>query len=138
MLTPFALPANVASIWRPLTEAETDVVFQRLVDASDQIRDETPLVDGMTVDERLAAGRLRPETVKAVAVAMVHRIVSVPGYLRQSSVTIDGDTKAVTYDSSVSSGEMTITDREMARLTGRRAGRSRAFTIFPSAGAPWT
>lgn len=138
MLDPFAYPRDLANIWRPLVDnAETDKVLYLLVKASDQVRDEVPLVQGMTVDQRVAAGTLRPETVKGVVVDMVHRLVSVPRYMRQTSVTIDGDTKSGTLDASVSSGEMTITDREMARLTGRKAGRPKAFTIVPSGGRSW-
>lgn len=138
MLTPFASPQDVANIWRPLVDdAETDKVLFLLVKASDQIRDETPLVKGLTVDERITAGTLRPETVAGVAVDMVHRLVSVPRYMRQTSVTIDGDTKAGTLDSSVSSGEMTITEREMARLLGQKGGRPKAFTITPAPSTPY-
>lgn len=138
MLTPFATPQDVENIWRPLVdEAETDRVFYLLVKASDQIRDEVPLVGGLTVEERITAGTLRPETVKGVVVDMVHRLVSVPRYMRQTSVTIDGDTKAGTLDASVSSGEMMITEREMDRLMGRKSGRPKAFTITPSPGRSW-
>lgn len=137
MFPPFADPQDVADIWRPMDAAETDRVLNLLVKASDQIRDEVPLVNGLTVDERITAGTLRSETVRGVAVDMVHRLVSVPRYMRQTSVTIDGDTKAGTLDSSVSSGEMTITEREMDRLMGRKAGRSKAFTITLAPGASW-
>lgn len=138
MLTPFATPQDVENIWRPLVdEAETNRVFYLLVKASDQIRDEVPLVGGLTVEERITAGTLRPETVKGVVVDMVHRLVSIPRYMRQTSVTIDGDTKAGTLDASVSSGEMAITEREMDRLMGRKSGRPKAFTITPSPGRSW-
>lgn len=138
MLTPFATPQDVENIWRPLVdEAETDRVFYLLVKASDQIRDEVPLVGGLTVEERITAGTLRPETVEGVVVDMVHRLVSIPRYMRQTSVTIDGDTKAGTLDASVSSGEMAITEREMDRLMGRKSGRPKAFTITPSPGLSW-
>lgn len=138
MLTPFAFPQDVADIWRPLVdEAEADKLLHLLAKASDQIRDEVPLVGGLTVDERITAGTLRPETVKGVVVDMVHRLVSIPRYMRQTSVTIDGDTKAGTLDASVSSGEMMITEREMDRLMGRKSGRPKAFTITPAPGRSW-
>lgn len=138
MLTPFANPRDVANIWRPLVDqAEEDRVMFLLVKASDQVRDEVPKVKGLSVDERIAAGTLRPETVQGVVVDMVHRLVSVPRYVRQRSVTIDNDTKSETLDASVSSGEMTITDREMARLMGRKGGRPKAFTVTPARCAPY-
>lgn len=128
---------DVQAIWRPLQPAEVDIVNARIEQAWDQIRDETPPVGGLTVEERLDAGTLRVTTVQRVIVAMVHRVVSVPGYLRQRSITVDDATKSETFDSTVSSGEMTITVREMDRLLGRKAGRPRAFTIVPSAGRSW-
>jgi hypothetical protein len=64
--------------------------------------------------------------------------VSVPGYVRQRSVTVDDATQSFTYDTSVSGGEMFITEREMQRLMGRSARRQRAFTITLGPGATWT
>lgn len=137
-MEPFADPADVSSIWRDLTAAEETVVANRIEAASQMVRDEVPLVGGLDVDERINAGTLSLETVKQVVVAMVHRVVSIPGYIRQRSVTVDDATQSETFDSSVSGGEMFITDREMRRLMGRRSGGQRAFTITPGPGAVWT
>ena len=138
MLPPFALAEDVEGIWRPLTPAETDLVTNRIQFASEQVRDDVPLVNGLTVDQRLADGSLRRETVRGVVVGMVHRLVSVPGYLKQRTVLIDGDSESVTFHDSVAAGEMVITDQEMNRLLGRKASRGRAFTIVPGPGASWT
>lgn len=137
-MEPFADPVDVASIWRVLTAAEESIVAGRLDAASQMVRDEVPLVGGLDVDERITAGTLSLETVKQVVVAMVHRVVSIPGYIRQRSVTVDDATQSETFDSSVSGGEMFITDREMRRLMGRRSSGQRAFTITPGPGAVWT
>jgi hypothetical protein len=136
-LPPFAEPLDVAAIWHELSAAEDSIVAERLAEASRMVRDDVPLVGGLDVDERIEAGLLSSETVRRVVVAMVHRVVSIPGYVRQRSVTVDDATEAVTYDSSVSGGEMFITDREMQRLTGRPARRQRAFTITLGPGASW-
>jgi hypothetical protein len=137
-MDPFAIPADVAGIWRPLTDAETAVVTNRIAQASRRIRAEVPLVDGLTVDERIDFGTLDAALVKDVVVDMVKRLVSIPGYLRQRSVTVDDGTTSETYDSSVSGGELFISDREMDLLVGRRTSRSRAFTITPGPGPSWT
>ena len=139
-MPPFADVADVEAIWRTVTSDEAGTIIARIDLASQMVRDEIPLVGGLTVDERVASGDLSDATVRRVVVSMVHRVVSVPGYVRQRSVTVDDGTESVTYDTTVSSGEMFITDREFAALTGRR-GRTgqRAFTITPGVGSfPWT
>lgn len=139
-LPPFADVQDVVAIWRDVTSDEAGRVAARIDQASQQVRDEIPLVGGLTVDERIADGSLSDETVRRIVVAMVHRVVSIPSFARQRTVTVDDGSTSTTYDASVSGGEMFITDREFGALTGRR-GRSgqRAFTITPGAGSfPWT
>ena len=136
-MAPFADPSDVEAIWRELTNDEIAVVTARIAEASQLVQDEVPEVGGLTVDERITAGTLSPETVKQVVVAMVHRVVSIPGYLRQRTVTVDDATQSETYDVSVSGGEMFITDRELRRLMGRKTSGQRAFTITPGPGAAW-
>jgi hypothetical protein len=133
-LPPFAELAD-KSAWSSL---DADSVYESIAEASQMIRDDVPLVGGLNVDERIAAGSLSLDTVRSVVVAMVDRVVSVPGYVRQRSVTVDDATQSFTYDSSVSGGEMFITEREMQRLMGRSARRQRAFTITLGPGATWT
>lgn len=136
-LPPFADVQDVVSIWRPVTDAEANVIGARIDQASQQVRDEVPLVGGLTIDQRIESGDLSWGTVSRVVVAMVHRVVSIPAYARQQSVTVDDGTMSTTFDSSVSSGEMFITEREYASLIGRRRTRQRAFTIIPVPSRSW-
>ena len=137
-LPPFADVADVTAIWRDVTDAESNVIAARIEQASQQVRDEVPLVGGLTVDERIESGALSESSVRRVVVAMVHRVVSIPAYARQQSVTVDDGTMSTTFDSSVSGGEMFITEREYATLISRRRLRQRAFTITPGPGPSWT
>lgn len=139
-LPPFADATDVVAIWREPTADEAARLDGLIDQASQTVRDEVPLVGGLSVDERIADGSLSDLTVRRIVVAMVHRVVAVPQFVRQQSTTVDDGTESMTFDASVSSGEMHLTDREFAVLTGRR-GRSgqRAFTITPGAGSfPWT
>lgn len=138
MGAPFADLSNVEDIWRPVTsEAEANRVSARLDEASQMIRDETPLVGGLTVDQRLAAGTLSAETVRFIVVAMVERMVLPGRYVRQESTSVDDGTVSRTIDNSVSAGGMFIAPDEMRRLMGLKKLRRGAFTITPGAGQPW-
>lgn len=132
-MNPFAEPSDLAAIWRPLSAEEIPVAIARLDQASRKIRREIPPIDGKTLDERIAAGLLTPDDVKDVAVEMVKRVMALPSYIRQQSVTVDDATKSQTVDSSVSSGVMFIAPEERASLMGRPT--MGAFTITPT-GSP--
>jgi len=128
-MDPWAYPADLEAIWRVLTDAETAQVAARIGQASQLIIDTVPEVGGLTVPQRLAAGTLSAVTVRDIVVAMVHRVMLNPGALR----TEQTGPFAVTMDSLISSGEMQITRRELARLIGRRSSAF-AFTIAPGPG----
>lgn len=138
MQSPLAAPQDVADIWRPLSLAEEGTVMERIMAASRMVVTETPLVGGLDVNERITAGLLDPDVVRDVVVEIVERVVVPPRFARQHSVTVDDGTESTTVDASVSSGEMFISDRQMARLLGRRVRRQRAFTITPAPGPAWT
>ena len=109
----------------------------RIAEASQMIRDEVPLVNGMDVDERILSGSLNAATVRNVVVSMVERVVVPARFVRQSSVAVDDGSHSETIDSSVSSGEMFISPNELRRLMGRRVvGRQVAFMVNPM--ASWT
>jgi hypothetical protein len=118
-MDPYAIPADLEAIWRPLSAAETTVAVARIAQASRKIRGDVPLVDGLTVDQRIGLGFLDVELVKDVVVEMVRRVMLMGDYVRQQSVTVDDATKSSTYDVGVSSGVMFIADTEMGTLTGR-------------------
>jgi predicted polyphosphate/ATP-dependent NAD kinase len=135
---PFADYTDVQGIWRTLTDQEIITVSARIAEASQMIRDEVPLVNGMDVDERITAGTLNAATVKNVVVSMVERVVVPARFVRQESSTVDDGSESRTIDSSVSSGEMFISSNELRRLMGRRVvGRQVAFMVNPMSGS-WT
>jgi hypothetical protein len=134
----FADYTDVQGIWRTLTDDEIITVSARIAEASQMIRDEVPLVNGMDVDERITAGTLNIATVKNVVVSMVERVVVPARFVRQESSTVDDGSESRTIDSSVSSGEMFISSNELRRLMGRRVvGRQVAFMVNPMSGS-WT
>jgi hypothetical protein len=134
----FAEYSDVQSIWRALTDDEIIRVSARISEASQMIRDEVPLVNGMDVDERILSGALSAVTVRNVVVSMVERVVVPARFVRQSSVAVDDGSHSETIDSSVSSGEMFISSNELRRLMGRRVvGRQVAFMVNPMSGS-WT
>src|SRR5664279_3645464 len=130
-MDPFAIPADVEAIWRPLSDAEKVVAAARINQASRKIRREVIPIDGLTIDGRIEAGFLGADDVKDVVVEMVKRVMMSPGYIRQQSITIDGDSKSQTFDGSVSTGQMFITESEM-RILMFGAPSFGAFTITPA------
>ena len=124
---PFADPSDIEGIWRPLSAEDAALAAAWIDQASQQVRDEVPDVDGLTVDERITAGTLAPETVRDVVARMVLRVLMNPEGARQRSHSLDDYQETVLVDSTRSSGEMFISAAEMKRLTGLQ-GR-RAFEI---------
>ena len=128
-MDPFADVQDVVSIWRPLSDAEVLVCVAWIDQASQQVRDEVPDVDGLDVDERVAAGSLSPDTVRSVVARMVLRVLRNPEGARQRSQTVDDYSESITVDGSLSSGEMFISAREMSRLIGAKGDSSQAFSV---------
>ena len=126
-MDPFAEPSDVEAIWHPLSETEFSMVAGRINEASQLVRDEVP-----DVDDRILAGTLADATVRSVVVAMVRRVMVNPD--GDSSVTEQTGPFSVTRTRSraVAAGEVYLTARERARLTGRKV--QRAFTITPGPG----
>lgn len=135
-MEPFAQPSDVAAIWRPLTDAESIVAYGWLEEASQQVRDEVPDVGGLTVDERIADGSLSADTVRNVVRRMVLRVLQNPESLRAITEQTGPFAVTKTKDSSVSSGEMFISARDMARLMSKRGATGQtAFMINPASPA---
>jgi hypothetical protein len=132
-MAPFADASDVEAIWRPLSDLDRVMVLARIDSASRMVREQVP-----DVDSRIAAGSLDADTVRDVVVGMVERVVAVGRFVRQESVAVDDGSKSRTYSTSVAEGEMFISASELARLRLTSARRSRAFTIYPGAGQPWT
>src|SRR6476660_9490005 len=132
-MEPFATAGDVEAIWRTLTDQDTVRVLARIEQASRMVREQVP-----DVDARIAAGTLNPATVRDVVVDMVERVVATDRFVRQGSVAVDDGSESRTYVSSVADGELFISPAQLLRLQGRSVARSRAFTIYPGAGEPWT
>lgn len=128
-MDPFADVQDVAAIWRSLSDDESNLVAAWIDEASQQIRDEVPDVDGLDVDERITAGTLAATTVRSVVARMVRRVLMNPEGARQRSQGVDDYQESVTLDASLSSGEMFISEREMARLMGSPASSRSAFSV---------
>lgn len=136
MLYPFAAFEDVEAIWRPLSDDEAAVAGAWIDQASQQIRDEVPDIDGLDVDERLAAGSLSQDTVRYVVARMVLRVMMNPGGNRQQSRTVDDYSESFTVDSARASGELFISDRELRRLMGVRSGKGQAFSLDTAPDSP--
>ena len=130
MLTSYAIFEDLEAIWRPLSDAERIVATARIAQASRKVRGDVPLVDGYTIDQRIELGFLDPVMVADVVVEMVKRVMVLPDYIRQRSITVDDATKSETYDATTSSGVMFIAPTEMGMLTGRLV-LSGAFEVAP-------
>ena len=125
MAYPFAQPVDVAAIWRPLTDAETLVADARIAAASRLIRSRIP-----TIQERIDSGLVSVDDVRDVVVDMVYRVMTLPSYAVQQSITVDDATKATTFDRTATSAGLYLSDAEFARLSGTSASAS--YEIAPS------
>lgn len=134
-MVPFADYTDVQAIWRPLSDDEIVTVTSWIAEASQQVRDDVPPVGGFDVDERITAGTLNPDTVRSVVARMVRRVMINPD--GDSSVTEQTGPFAVTRTKSAStaSGDLFITARELARLSGQRSRPQVAFMVNPGVAA---
>lgn len=73
MAEPFAAPADVEALWRPLSDAEVNVANSLLRIASRIVRTNFP-----DVDARISAGSLAAEDVADVVALMVKRAMQGP------------------------------------------------------------
>lgn len=124
---PFASPADVARIWRPLTDDET-IVALGLLGAASQLIVEIP-----AVAVRILAETVADATLRYVCAQMVQRVMLNPDRLRQFTISVDDASRSGVYDDAVTSGELMITESELDRLLGRIpvGAQSGAFTIRP-------
>lgn len=110
---PFADPADVQAVWRPLSDDET-VVAAGLLAAASQLIVEIP-----AVAVRILAGTVADATLRYVCAQMVLRVMLNPERLKQYTVTVDDSTQSGVYTDAVVSGELMISPPEMDRLLGR-------------------
>ena len=138
-MEPFAIPDDVQAIWRPLTDAERQVAFARIDQASRLIRRKVLQITGTALDALITAGTIGADDVKDVVAEMVLRTFTLTAYVRQESVAVDDGSRSQTFDSAVSGkGGVFVTDDELDDLLGIIGRRdSGAFTVVP--GDPvWT
>lgn len=121
---PFATYSDVEDIWRPLSDAEQDVVSAWLSQAAVEIRSEVP-----TVDDRISAGVLDAAVPKMISARMVRRVMINPDGLRSFARSIDDYQRSGTFDTALSAGELYLTDRERRRLAGMPESAQSAFSI---------
>lgn len=111
--------SDVEGAWRPLSDAETLVVTNRLVFASAIVRQRVP-----DIDDRIASGDIDPVLVAGVVAEAIKRVMINPDGKRAETI----DDYSYTRDSALSAGSLYLTDDEIALLRGNR---SRAFSITP-------
>lgn len=119
MPQPLAQSADLAALWRPLTEAEAITAVAKIVVASALLRHHVP-----TLDARLDAGTLSPDLVKGVVVEAVKRSMQEdPQGLRSRTDTRGPFTETRVYRDAAEYG-LFFTPTELGLLTGgsRRAG----------------
>lgn len=127
MPAPFAVPGDVAAIWRPLTVAEEAVVDARIAQASRLVRLEIP-----TIDTRIAEGSITRADVTDVVAEMVWRRMVLPAYARQHSVAVDDASESSTIDGEAAREGLYLTENEKARLTGGGSSDPVSFDIAPA------
>lgn len=117
--------AQVEALWQPVPTAQAPRVTALIGMASRRIRAAFP-----DIDARIASGGIDVDLVSDVATAMVVRVLRNPEGLREVSVD---DYRAV-RDSTLSSGELGLTDAELELLAPTAAAAGGLGTIVPSWG----
>ncbi|WGM21859.1 hypothetical protein QEH68_06710 [Paenarthrobacter sp. OM7] len=108
--------SDIESEWRPLTAAQAATVEGKSGKAWRLILAEP----GLSVEEHLDANLISRETVKDVMTSMIIRVLKNEDSARSISKSADDWTKTLTFDSSVSTGEMYLNDNERRLLTPPR------------------
>jgi len=129
--TPFAMPADIARRWRPLTVDEVARAGVLLEDADALIREAAP-----GIDARIEAGSLDPIVPESIVCAMVKRVM-------QGPADLDGVTQAQQsagpFSQGVSfanpSGDLYLTKGERGRLGAGRARAGSVDLLAPAGGA---
>lgn len=109
----FVTPEDVAAGWRPLTEAETGAAEELILRATVLLGVKVPNLDA------------KPDAiVKLVIESMVRRVLKNPDGYRIRNESIDDYTDGGTIDSSLSTGELYVSDEELTYFGVRGAGRA--------------
>ena len=120
MAESFATTADVAALWRPLSEAETERAEALLPVVSDSLRQEAMKV-GKDLDQMLADGEVLENVLKSVVVDVVARTLMTS---TDSEPMTQFSESALGYSASgtflVPGGGLFIKTSELARLGLRR------------------
>jgi hypothetical protein len=122
MTDAFATPADLAAIWRPLTDEEEAAALVWLSVASAMIRRRFS-----DIDTRIAAGTLDPAIVGHVAVMMVKRVMSARDPEDPISESIGEATQ--TWDRPGSDATLFFADDDLALLAPLSGRRARTITL---------
>jgi hypothetical protein len=101
----YVSPEDVAAGWRPLTAAEVVTADGLIVEATVLLGVLVPGID--LLDEAL---------VRFVAVRMIRRVMKNPGGYRIRNESIDDYSDGGTIDSTLSTGELYVSDQELGWL----------------------
>lgn len=120
MAEPFATLEDIAALWRPLSEAETDRAEALLPVVSDSLRQEAMKV-GKDLDQMLADGEVLENVLRSVVVDVVARTLMTS---TDSEPMTQFSESALGYSASgtflVPGGGLFIKTSELARLGLRR------------------
>jgi|GEM_PF-6288658 len=105
--------ADIEAVWRPLRDEERTVVPGLSGQAWRHIIEHPELPD---VKARIDAETISQDTVKDVMVWMIIRVLKNPYSAATVQGSIDDRSETLTLDSLVRSGELFISDGQMARL----------------------
>lgn len=137
MLKPFAEPADIVSVWRPLTTAEDEIAPGLLLTASNRLR----LIGrehGVDVDAVIADDALLTAAAKTAVINAVVRVLKNPDSLRQfqRSETTGPFTESEggTYDTTIAAGVLYLDPADLLGLVPVLDDRGRVGTIRLGAG----
>lgn len=104
---------DIESEWRPLRAAEQAIIPGKSASAWTRIK-----ADTRDIEDKLDAVPqiVTTDTVKSVMVSMIVRVLKNQDSARQISKSADDWSKSLTLDSSVSSGEMYVSEYEHGLL----------------------
>jgi hypothetical protein len=106
-------PQDIEDEWRPLRPREAATIAGKSRTAWTRVVADTPdIVGKLTASPQLVA----TDTVKSVMVSMIVRVLKNPDSARQQSRAVDDWSKSQTLDTSISSGEMYVSEYEHGLL----------------------
>jgi len=107
---------DIASVWRPLSEAEAAIVPGLSNQAWIRLLDPRP-----DLEDHLTDSKVSPESVASAMISMVIRVLKNPDSVRQLAKSYDDWSRSQTFDNSVSTGELYVNEHELALVTPKPA-----------------